>query len=115
RARIPFLHVVPPILLARAQDPRAVPDTQSGARFDLSSVRTVFSGAAPLSAELSRTVAERFGWRVVQGYGMTEASPATHMTPLDPAASEHGTVGVPLAETEVRLVDPSSGADVRRG
>jgi acyl-CoA synthetase (AMP-forming)/AMP-acid ligase II len=106
--RVTFLHVVPPILLELAKDPRV-------AHFDLSSVHTVFSGAAPLAAELSREVGERLGCRVVQGYGMTEASPATHMTPLDPARAEHGTVGAPLASTEARLVDPETGRDVRKG
>src|SRR5262245_6405196 len=99
---VTFLHVVPPIALELAKDPRV-------ARFDLSSVPTPFSGAAPLGAELQREVGERHGCRVVQGYGMTEASPATHMTPLDPARAEHGTVGAPLASTDARLVDPETG------
>ena len=106
--RVTFAHLVPPILLELVKNPLVE-------RFDLSSLRSVFSGAAPLSAELSLAVGERLACRVIQGYGMTEASPATHLTPLDPAASEHGTVGLPLADTEARLVDPVSGRDVQPG
>jgi acyl-CoA synthetase (AMP-forming)/AMP-acid ligase II len=106
--RVTQAYVVPPIALALAKHPAV-----DGA--DLSSVDLVMSGAAPLGAELARQVSERVGCPVMQGYGMTEASPVTHLVP--PAESEirGGKIGVPLADTECRVVDPGTGADVERG
>ena len=105
KRRVTFAHLVPPILLAIAKNPLF-----SGR--DLSHLRVVFSGAAPLSAELSRECAERLGCAVVQGYGMTESSPATHMTPMQPGTSKHGSIGVCLPNTECRIVDTATGRDL---
>jgi acyl-CoA synthetase (AMP-forming)/AMP-acid ligase II len=106
--RVTYAPLVPPILLEIAKNPRFE-------RVDWSHLRVVFSGAAPLSAEVSRAVAERTQSEVVQGYGMTESSPATHITPRPPHANRHGSVGLPLASTEVRLVDTATGRDVDAG
>jgi acyl-CoA synthetase (AMP-forming)/AMP-acid ligase II len=100
-------YVVPPIALALAKHP-AVDD------HDLSSVRTVMSGAAPLGAELADRVAERIGCKVIQGYGLTETSPVTHMIRPD-GVNKPGSIGPLLANTECRLVDPESGDDVAEG
>jgi len=108
RHGVTYAPLVPPILLELAKNSRF----ESA---DLSRVRVLFSGAAPLSAELSRAVATRTGADVVQGYGMTEASPATHMTPPKPHENRLGSVGWPLASTAVRLVDTTSDRDVARG
>lgn len=105
---VTYAPLVPPILLEIAKGPRFAP-------VDWSGLRVLFSGAAPLSAEVSASVAERTGAAVVQGYGMTEASPATHMTPVAPHPNRLGSVGWPLASTEARLVDTTSGLDVARG
>jgi acyl-CoA synthetase (AMP-forming)/AMP-acid ligase II len=100
--------IVPPIALALAKHP-AVEGR------DLSSLRLLMSGAAPLGAELTGQVEERLGCLVIQGYGMTETSPVTHVIPGDPALNRPGTIGPPLRGTECRLVDPESGADVEPG
>ena len=50
-------------------------------KYDLSALKMVFSGAAPLSAELALECGARLDCEVVQGYGMTELSPVTHATP----------------------------------
>jgi acyl-CoA synthetase (AMP-forming)/AMP-acid ligase II len=99
-------YVVPPIALALAKHP-AVDDS------DLSSIRTIMSGAAPLGAELAEQVAGRIGTTVVQGYGLTETSPVTHMN--TPEENRPGTIGRPIADTECRIVDPESGVDVDEG
>ena len=65
---------VPPMVLALAKHPVV-------ADYDLSSLTMVFSGAAPLGAELAKEAADRIGCEVVQGYGMTELSPVSHATP----------------------------------
>jgi 4-coumarate--CoA ligase len=71
--------------------------------YDLSSLRYIFSGAAPLSAELALECGERIGCEVVQGYGMTEMSPVSHATPS--GMYKPGSVGVTVPNTEVSIVD----------
>ena len=66
--RITLAPVVPPIVLALARAPLVD-------RFDLSALHTVLSAAAPLADGVAQACAERLGCRVVQAYGMTEASP----------------------------------------
>jgi 4-coumarate--CoA ligase len=82
-------------------------------RFDLSSVQSVLSAAAPLGAELGEAVGRRLGCVATQGYGMTELSPVSHFTPAD--APKPGSVGIPVPGTESRIVDPASGADLGPG
>lgn len=107
RHRVSRAYVVPPIALALAKHP-AVDD------HDLSSLVTVMSGAAPLGAELAGQVAARLGCEVLQGYGLTETSPVTHVIrPGGP--NKPGSIGPPLPGTECRVVDPESGADVGAG
>ncbi|HEX9365607.1 MAG TPA: AMP-binding protein [Vicinamibacterales bacterium] len=108
RHRATTLHVVPPIVLALAKSPAV-------AGRDLSSVRKLFSGAAPLGADVIGQCTARVGAFLQQGYGLTETSPATHVTSQDPAMSKPGSIGVPLAHTECRVVDPATRADVGPG
>ena len=103
---VALVHVVPPVVLALAKHPAVD-------RYDLSGVRWLFSGAAPLGAELTEAVHARLGVTIRQGYGMTEASPATHLTPSD--AARPGWIGPLLPATECRLVDPETGLDVGPG
>jgi acyl-CoA synthetase (AMP-forming)/AMP-acid ligase II len=107
RHRVTRAYVVPPIALALAKHP-AVEGR------DLSSVDIVMSGAAPLGAELAERVADRIGCTVIQGYGLTETSPVTHLIRPD-GENRPGTIGRPLPSTECRIVDPESGADVGEG
>ncbi len=106
--RITFAHVVPPIVLALAKHP--IVDN-----YDLSSLHTVFSGAAPLGAELTAACATRLGCRVRQGYGLTETSPVTHVHPLESDIVDGASVGPAIANTEARIVDPATGDDVETG
>jgi len=100
--RITRLFAVPPVVLALAKHPLV--DT-----YDLSSLTQVFSGAAPLGAELAQEASARIGCEVVQGYGMTELSPVSHTTP--PGMFKPGTSGVTVSNTESRIVDPDTGED----
>src|SRR5687768_8150906 len=68
--------IAPPVAVALAKHPLID-------QYDLSSLNTVMSGAAPLDADLGHAVAKRLGCRVVQGYGMSEVSPVSHITPFD--------------------------------
>ena len=102
RHQVTRFFAVPPIVLALAKHP-AVAD------FDLSSLRQVLSGAAPLGAEVAAEASDRIGCEVVQGYGMTELSPISHATP--PGNFKPGSVGLTVANTEARVVAPDSGED----
>jgi acyl-CoA synthetase (AMP-forming)/AMP-acid ligase II len=92
--------VAPPIVVALAKHPMV--DS-----FDLTALRQVFSGAAPLSAELAIETGARLGCEVVQGYGMTELSPVSHLTPM--GRFKPGSVGLTAPNTETRIVDPLTG------
>ncbi|GDY28825.1 4-coumarate--CoA ligase family protein [Gandjariella thermophila] len=106
--RITRLYAVPPIVLALAKHPAV--DS-----YDLSSLREVLSAAAPLDPRLGEACARRIGTRVVQGYGMTELSPCSHLVADDVAGPVPGSVGTLVAGTQARLVDPVTGADVATG
>jgi acyl-CoA synthetase (AMP-forming)/AMP-acid ligase II len=95
--------VAPPMVVAFAKSPVVE-------KYDLSSLVQVFSGAAPLSAELALEAGRRLGCEVVQGYGMTELSPVTHLTP--PGGFKPGSVGVTAPNTETMIVDPATGESV---
>jgi 4-coumarate--CoA ligase len=98
--------VAPPIVVALAKHP-SVDD------YDLSALEQVLSGAAPLSADLAREAAARIGCEVVQGYGMTELSPVSHVTA--PGDFRPGSVGVTVPNTECRVIDVATGAPLGLG
>jgi acyl-CoA synthetase (AMP-forming)/AMP-acid ligase II len=104
--RIPRSLVAPPIVAALAKHPLVD-------KFDLSALRQVGSGAAPLAAELAERCGRRLGCEVIQGYGMTELSSTSHCPP--PGRHKPGSVGVSAPNTETRIVDPVSGADLGTG
>ena len=104
--KITRAYVVPPIALALAKHPLVD-------KFDLSNLRLILSGAAPLGAELEEACAERLDCHVIQGYGMTETSPVTHTDPID--RPKPGTIGPALANTECRIVDSETGEDAPQG
>ena len=94
--KITFTFIAPPIAVALAKHPIV-------ANYDLSHLRTLLSGAAKLDAELARAVQDRLDVRVVQGFGMTETSPVTHLRVDD--ALPLDSVGPPVANTEQMIVD----------
>jgi acyl-CoA synthetase (AMP-forming)/AMP-acid ligase II len=98
--------VVPPIAMALAGHPLV--DS-----YDLSSLRVLGVGAAPLSADLEQRCAERLGCVTGQGLGMTEAAALIAVGPLD--APRRGSVGRLVPNTEARIVDPDGGADLAAG
>jgi acyl-CoA synthetase (AMP-forming)/AMP-acid ligase II len=106
--RVTRAYVVPPIALALAKHPLVD-------RYDLSSLRLMFSGAAPLGAELEQQCTERLGCRVCQGYGMTESSPVSHGVPYPDGALKPGTIGPALPNMECRIVSVETGEDAAPG
>ncbi|MFJ5231180.1 4-coumarate--CoA ligase family protein [Kitasatospora sp. NPDC088391] len=96
--RIEAVYVAPPIVLALAKHPLVD-------RYDLSSIRHVLSAAAPLDAELAAACARRLGLpHLLQGYGMTELSPVTHVVPPNDPHPPVGTVGRLVPGTELRVI-----------
>ncbi|MGH6689987.1 MAG: AMP-binding protein [Gammaproteobacteria bacterium] len=102
--RATVLPLVPPVVLGMAKSPAV-------GQFDLSSVRLVFCGAAPLGEEVARELGAKLGCPVVQGYGMTEASPVTHLSPTRNAPLKPGASGKIVCNTEVKIVSVDTGAE----
>jgi acyl-CoA synthetase (AMP-forming)/AMP-acid ligase II len=96
--RVTLAPLVPPIVLALAKQSVV-------SAYDLSRLKTIFCAAAPLSADLTLECSERIGCVIKQGYGMTEASPATHMSRYEKERIKIGSVGVCVPNTECKLVD----------
>jgi acyl-CoA synthetase (AMP-forming)/AMP-acid ligase II len=105
---VSLAHLVPPIVLGLSKNP--IVDN-----YKLPSLRTIFSGAAPLGEELTRECMDRIGCNVRQGYGMTETSPVTHSSPAPPLISKFGSVGVPAPNTECKVIDLESGEPLGPG
>ena len=92
----------------------ALNNLMRGKEHDLSFIRFVISGASALETSV-RTEFEKHGaGAIVEGYGLTEASPVTHANPPG-AANRPGSIGRPLPDTEARLIDPDSGVEVGDG
>ena len=102
---ITWVYIAPPVAVALAKHP-LVGD------YDLSAARYVLSGAAPLDEALGEAVMARLGCRMLQGYGMTELSPVSHITPPAIEGLSVGSIGVPVPNTECKLIDPASGDEV---
>jgi acyl-CoA synthetase (AMP-forming)/AMP-acid ligase II len=105
RHRATILHVVPPVVIALAKHPAV-------AARDFSSVQKLFSGAAPLGADVTEQCTRRLKCVLQQGYGLTETSPGALVTFDDPAKIKPGSVGAPVASTEIRIVNVDTGRDV---
>jgi acyl-CoA synthetase (AMP-forming)/AMP-acid ligase II len=103
--QITFMPCVPPVLNAFVQA------AEKGNFPPDHTVRGIKCGAAPLPAELARLFTERTGIPVVQGYGMTEASPVTHVGLLTGPMAKPESIGFPLVETACRIVDLETGCE----
>jgi acyl-CoA synthetase (AMP-forming)/AMP-acid ligase II len=99
-------HIVPPIVVGLGKHPAV-----DNYRFP--HLKYLFSGAAPLGPELTEAVEKRLNVKIRQGYGMTEASPATHYTVA--GTERAGTVGRLMPSIEMRIIDTESGADAPTG
>lgn len=100
-----YAFIAPPVAVALAK--HSLVD-----EFDLTSLRSVFSGAAPLDRELGEAVARRLGCSVRQGYGMSEMSPVSHLIPFDRDDIPLNAVGVTVANMRCKLVDASTAVEI---
>jgi long-chain acyl-CoA synthetase len=78
-------------------------------RYGFNSLRVCMSGGAALPVEVMQQFEKLTGGRLVEGYGLTEASPVTHVNPPDGLAKP-GSIGLPIPDTEVRIVDLKTGS-----
>lgn len=84
-------------------------------KYNLSSITACLSGAAPLPLEVQQRFEAITGGKLVEGYGLSEASPVTHCNPLW-GRNKIGTIGLPFPDTDVRIVDPEDpGKDLPLG
>jgi acyl-CoA synthetase (AMP-forming)/AMP-acid ligase II len=102
--RVTYAHLVPPLILALAKHPLVD-------QYDLSSLRVIFSGAAPLGADVQKACAARLHCAISQGYGLTETSPVTHLMPERPV-EKPGSIGPVIPNTEVKIVDVATGREL---
>jgi acyl-CoA synthetase (AMP-forming)/AMP-acid ligase II len=105
--RVTLAFVVPPMVLALAKHPLVD-------RFDLSALRFINSGAAPLGADLEEACGKRLDCAVGQGYGLTETSPVLTAHPPEEARIRHGSAGQLMPNTEAKVVDPATGEALGR-
>jgi len=76
---------------------------------DMSCIKGAFSGSAPLPVEVIHDFEKLTGATIVEGFGMTETTPVTHVNPFHGGARKVGSVGVPISDTECRIVDLEDG------
>ncbi|KAJ7982680.1 4-coumarate--CoA ligase like [Quillaja saponaria] len=109
RHKVTVAAVVPPLVLALAKSPMV-------AEFDLSSIKKVLSGAAPLGKELEEALRSRVPHAIFgQGYGMTEAGPVLSMCSgfaKQPFRTKSGSCGIVVRNAELKVIDPETGCSL---
>ncbi|WP_282151714.1 acyl-CoA synthetase [Ruegeria atlantica] len=94
RWKVTFIITVPTAIAAKMQRPVDA---------DISSVKTAFSGSAPLPVELFRRFEEATGVTIVEGYGLTEATCLVSCNPVD-GEKKIGSIGIPFPYTDVKIL-----------
>jgi long-chain acyl-CoA synthetase len=82
----------------------AINESEDTSKYDLSSIRACFSGAAPLPVAVAEKFEAITGGRLVEGYGLTETSPVTHINPIY-GKRKFGSIGLPIPDTDCKIVD----------
>ncbi len=103
--RVTIAPLVPPLVLALTRAPQVQ-------QHDLSALRVIHCGAAPLAHEIASACRERLGVEIRYGYGMTEVSPLSHASLVEPEKHKPGSVGFCLPNTECRIVDYTNGEEL---
>ncbi len=98
-----LMPAVPAILAALNKELRKNPR-------DLSCIRAVVSGASALDQRVSAEFASYGAQNLVEGYGLSEASPVTHVNPIG-EGNRPGTIGLPVPDTEARIMDQATGLE----
>jgi acyl-CoA synthetase (AMP-forming)/AMP-acid ligase II len=103
--KVSIAPLVPPLVLALARAPQVE-------HHDLSALRLIHCGAATLAVDVARACTARLGCEIRYGYGLTEVSPLSHASIADSAMQTPGSVGYCLPNTECRIIDYISGAEL---
>ncbi|MCP4020773.1 MAG: long-chain fatty acid--CoA ligase [Desulfobacteraceae bacterium] len=93
-----FAPLVPTMFIGILNHPRV-------GKADLSSIKACVSGSAPLPVEVIKGFEEKTGSTIIEAFGMTESCPATHVNPFENGERKVGSIGIPLPDTECRIVD----------
>jgi len=102
--RVTIFPAVPTMLVGMLNHPE-------GAKYDLSSLKICISGAAPCPVDVIHRFEARTGAQVVEGFGISEASPVTHINPIG-GINKPGSIGLPMPDTETKLVSLEDGVSV---
>ncbi len=102
--KVTILHAVPTIYAAIVSIYSQDPD-----KYDLTSVLGCGSGAAPLPPELAKNFERITGGTIFEAYGLSETSPVTHLNPTNKLTRKFGSVGFPISDTYVKIVDLETG------
>ena len=97
-----FAPLVPTMYIGMLAHPK-IKDT------DMTSIKGCFSGSAPLPVEVIRDFEQKTGSIIVEGFGLTESTPVTHINPFAGGKRKVGSIGLPLPDTEARIVDLDDG------
>ena len=103
--KITCLNLVPPLVLALSKHPLVE-------KYDVSSIRLISSGAAPLGQELEQACANRLGCEIYQGYGLTEVAGASHINTIPVPTDKVGAVGRVVPNTYSKIIDTESGKEL---
>jgi len=107
--KVTFFPGVPTIYVALINYPNIT-------KYDLSTIRACISGAAPLPVAVRRRFMELTGGILVEGYGLSEASPVTHVNPMDDVEKiRDGSIGIPFPNTDAKIVDVETGEELPPG
>jgi long-chain acyl-CoA synthetase len=99
--RINFFPAVPTMYVGVLNHPEA-------SKFDLTSIKGCFSGAAPLPVEVIRDFEAKTGSQICEGYGLSETSPVVTTNPYG-GKTKVGSIGLPVADTDIKIVDLADG------
>ncbi|MGY5877340.1 MAG: AMP-binding protein, partial [Candidatus Thorarchaeota archaeon] len=103
-----IFHCVPALYAGIVNNPKV-------GDFDLSSIKACGSGAAPLPPELAKAFESVTGSTLFEGYGLTETSPIATANPSIKASRKFGSIGVPVSDTVVTIVDMETGKELPQG
>lgn len=98
---VTFAAMVPTMYIGILQEP-GIDNT------DLTTIKGCFSGSAPLPVEVIKDFEKRTGAAIVEGFGLTETSPVTHINPFE-GRRKVGSIGIPISDTQCRIVDINDG------
>ncbi len=104
-----FAPLVPMMYIGILNDPKI-------SNIDMTSIKGCFSGSAPLPLEVIKEFEQKTGAAIVEGFGLTESTPVTHINPFAGGKRKVGSIGVPISDTQCRIVDLDDGeTDVATG